>query len=59
MDIGALSIAMGQNSLATAVGVSVLKLGMDSGEQTATQMTEMIEKMCVEPGKGINLDIRV
>jgi hypothetical protein len=59
MDIGVMSMAMGQNSLATAVGVSVLKLGMDTGEQAATQMTDIIQNMSVEPGKGINLDIRV
>ena len=58
MDIGVMSMAMGQNSLATAVGVSVLKLGMDTGEQAATQMTDMLQNMAVEPGKGINLDIR-
>lgn len=59
MDIGLLSMAMGQNSLATAVGMSVLKLGMDTGEQTATQMTDMLQNMAIEPGKGINLDVRV
>lgn len=59
MDIGIMSMAMGQNSLATAVGVSVLKLGMDTGEQAATQMTDMLQNMSMEPGKGINLDIRI
>ena len=59
MDIGIMSMAIGQNSLATAVGVSVLKLGMDTGEQTATQMTDMLQNMSVEPGKGINLDARI
>ena len=59
MDIGIMSMAMGQSSLATAVQLSVLKLGMDTGEQTATQMTEMLQNMSVEPGKGINLDTRV
>lgn len=59
MDIGVMSMAMGQSSLATAVGVSVLKLGMDTGEQAATQMTDMLQNMSVEPGKGINLDIKV
>ncbi|OOM16270.1 YjfB family protein [Clostridium saccharobutylicum] len=59
MDIGVMSMAMGQSSLATAVGVSVLKLGMNAGEQTATQMTDMIQNMAIEPDKGIVLDVRV
>lgn len=59
MDIGIMSMGMGQSSLATAVGVSVLKLGMDTGEKIATQMTDMLQNMSVEPDKGINLDVRV
>ncbi|MDR5586533.1 MULTISPECIES: YjfB family protein [Clostridium] len=56
MDIGAMSISMNQGTLKTAVQLSVLKLGMNSEKQVADQMTEMMDKMAVEPGKGINLD---
>ncbi|MBN1073446.1 putative motility protein [Clostridium botulinum] len=56
MDIGAMSISMNQGALKTAVQLSVLKLGMNSEKQVANQMTEMINNMAVEPGKGINLD---
>ncbi|MCS6131042.1 putative motility protein [Clostridium botulinum] len=56
MDIGAISISMNQGALKTAVQLSVLKLGMNSEKQVADQMTEMMDNMAVEPGKGINLD---
>jgi hypothetical protein len=55
MDIGAMSISMNQGALKTAVQISVLKLGMNSEKQVADQMTEMINNIAVEPGKGINL----
>ncbi|NFG23413.1 putative motility protein [Clostridium botulinum] len=56
MEIGAMSISMNQGALKTAVQLSVLKLGMNSEKQVADQMTEMMNNMAVEPGKGINLD---
>ncbi|WP_315077704.1 YjfB family protein [uncultured Clostridium sp.] len=56
MDIGAMSISMNQGALKTAVQLSVLKLGMNSEKQVANQMTEMMNNMVVEPGKGINID---
>ncbi|NFH68714.1 putative motility protein [Clostridium botulinum] len=56
MDIGAMSISMNQGALKTAVQLSVLKLGMNSEKQVADQITEMMNNMAVEPGKGINLD---
>lgn len=59
MDIGIMSMAMSQSSMATAVGISVLKLGMNTGEQTAAQMADMLKNIAVEPGKGINLDVRI
>ncbi|MBW6408579.1 YjfB family protein [Clostridium weizhouense] len=56
MDIAAMSIAMNQGALKTAVQLSVMKLGMNSEKEMANQMTEMMGNMAVEPGKGINLD---
>ncbi len=56
MDIGTMSISMNQGALKTAVQLSVLKLGMNSEKQVADQMTEMIDNIAIEPGKGINLD---
>lgn len=56
MDIGAMSISMNQGALKTAVQLSVLKIGMNSEKQVANQMTEMMNNMVIESGKGINLD---
>lgn len=56
MDIGTISISMNQGALKSAIQLSVLKLGMNSEKQVANQMTEMMNNMAVEPGKGINLD---
>lgn len=59
MDIAALSMGMSNASLASAVQISVMKLGMNSNEQMASQMNEMLKTVAVETGKGINLDYRV
>lgn len=59
MDIGALSMGMSNASLTSAVQVSVLKMGMNINEQMSDAMAEMMGNMAVEPGKGINLDIKV
>lgn len=59
MDIGAISISMNQGALKTAVQLSVLKLGMNSQKHVSDKMTEMINNMPTEPGKGINLDKKV
>lgn len=57
MDIANLSMAMSQNSLNTAVQLSVLKLGMDSSEELMTNMQEMMENVVVDPNVGRNIDI--
>ena len=59
MDIGALSMCMSNTSLASAVQISVLKMGMNTNKQTSNAMTEMMSKMAIEPDKGINLDVKV
>jgi hypothetical protein len=56
MDIGALSMGMSNVALVSAVQISVLKMGMNTNEQTSNAMTEMMSKMAVEPGKGANID---
>lgn len=58
MDIAALSMGMSNSSLASAVQISVMKLGMNSNEEMASQMNEMLKNVAVETGKGINLDVR-
>lgn len=59
MDIAALSMGMSNASLASAVQISVMKLGMNSNEEMASQMNEMLKNVAVETGKGINLDMKV
>ena len=56
MDIGALSMGMSNVALVSAVQISVLKMGMNTNEQTSNAMTEMMSKMAVEHGKGANID---
>lgn len=59
MDIGALSMGMSNTALASAVQISVLKIGMNVNEQTSDAITEMMSNMAVEPDKGIHLDVKV
>ncbi|MBO1685808.1 putative motility protein [Clostridium butyricum] len=59
MDIAALSMGMSNASLASAVQISVMKLGMNSNEEMASQMNEMLKNVAIETGKGINLDAKV
>lgn len=59
MDIGALSMSMSNSSLASAVQISVMKLGMDAKEDMAVQMNDMLKTVAVETGKGINLDTKI
>lgn len=58
MDIGALSMRMSNASLASAVQVSVLKMGMNMNEQTSNAINDMMGKIAVDPDKGMNLDRR-
>ncbi|WP_455791051.1 putative motility protein [Clostridium butyricum] len=59
MDIAALSMGMSNASLASAVQISVMKLGMNSNEEMASQMNEMLKNVAIETGKGVNLDAKV
>ena len=58
MDIAGLSMAMNQSKLQDAVSLSVMKIAMNTGKQTATDMTEML-KMASDPNVGQHLDVRV
>ncbi|ETJ19573.1 hypothetical protein Q604_UNBC18499G0011 [human gut metagenome] len=52
-------MGMSNASLASAVQISVIKLGMNSNEEMASQMNEMLKTVAVETGKGVNLDVKV
>jgi len=55
MDIGALSMIMSQSRVQQSVGIAVMKMAMDTGKETATQMTVATEhvrftsKLCKGP----------
>jgi len=57
MDIAALSMAMSQSKVQTAAGIAVMKMAMDTGKESATQMTEMIENSAVDPNLGNHIDV--
>ena len=58
MDIGALSIAMSQAYVHSQVGLALTKMSMDVGKDMATQMTEMMGNMAVDPDLGNHIDVR-
>lgn len=58
MDIEAMSVCMHQASLQNAVSVSVMKLAMNTRNEMATQMTDMISNMAVDSNRGTNIDTR-
>lgn len=49
MDIGALSMVMSQSRVQELAGISVMKMAMETGKETATQMTEMMKSVAVDP----------
>lgn len=59
MDIAKLSTAMSRQDLGLKVGVAVTKLAMDTTEQSAQMMNEMMKSMAlsVQPNIGGNVDI--
>jgi hypothetical protein len=58
MDIGALSMIMSQSKVQQSAGIAVMKMAMDTGKQSGTQITEMIKNVTVDPNVGQHLDVR-
>ena len=58
MDIGALSMIMSQSRVQQSACVAVMKRAMDTGKQTATQITEIMKNAAVDTNVGQNLDTR-
>ena len=58
MDIGALSMIMSQSRVQESAGIAVMKMAMDTGKENATQMTEIMKNVAVDPNVGQNLDTR-
>ncbi|GAA0724285.1 YjfB family protein [Clostridium malenominatum] len=59
MDIAALSISMSQSKVQQAAKLAVMKIAMNTGKETATQMTEMLKNSAVDPNLGKHLDASV
>ncbi len=66
MDIAALSMSMAKQQLGTAVSMAVTKMTMDSVEQNAANLTEMMQsasvqqmELSVNPNVGSQIDIRL
>lgn len=58
MDIGALSTAMSQSSLAQSVSIQVLNIAKDQAEIQGQNLVQMLGQS-VHPNLGKTLDIRV
>ncbi|MBZ9635998.1 YjfB family protein [Clostridium sp. FP1] len=57
MDIAALSMITSQSRVQELAGISVMKMAMETGKETATQMTEMLKNVAVDTNVGQHLDV--
>lgn len=58
MDIGRMAINMSQNSLKSAVSISLMKLQVNSNSEMAVSMKEIMDTMAVDTSKGNTIDVR-
>lgn len=58
MDIARMSISMSQGSLASAVQMSLMKIQMNTGEEAANGLKQMMDTMAVDKSKGNTIDVR-
>ncbi|MGL4654686.1 MAG: YjfB family protein [Sarcina sp.] len=59
MDVGRMSMAMSQNSLKSAVSISLLKMTMNNEKQVAAGMNQMLETtIAKDPNLGSKIDIK-
>ena len=56
MDIAALSTGMSLSKVKEDAGISVMKIAMDTGKENATQMTQMMNNVAVDPNIGQHLN---
>lgn len=59
MDVAELSIMMSQSKAQTAVGISLAKMVMDENKDNATQITEIIKNVAVDPNLGSHIDVSI
>lgn len=55
MDVAELSIVMSQSSAQQSSGIVAMK--MDTGKETASQMTEMMKNVAADPNLGNHIDV--
>ena len=56
MDIATLSMVISQSRVQESAGIAVMKMVMNTGKETDTQMTEMMKNVAVDTNVGQNLD---
>lgn len=59
MNIAALSTIMNQSIAQQSVGIAVMKMAVNVGEDNATQMTKMMVNIAVDNNLGNHIDITV
>lgn len=63
MDIAALSMGLSQMKVAQQVGISVMKMAMDTAQESTADLTQMMEataggvEQAIMPHLGGNIDI--
>ncbi len=56
LDIAALSVSMHQASLGQSISIALTKMSLDSTQQSATQMMEMLQ--APHPTLGNSIDLK-
>lgn len=59
MDIAELSMAMSQTKVQESASIALMGMAMDTCKEDATQMTEMMNNMAVDPNLGSHIDVSV
>lgn len=58
MDVGRMSMAFSQNSVKSAVSISLMKMTMNNKEQVANNMNQMLAQTAVDPNLGNKIDVK-
>ena len=56
MDIELLSAAISKSKVQESAGIALMKISMNNEKKVASQMTDMIKNVAVDPNLGQNLD---
>ena len=51
-----MSIVMNQSKVQQNVGIAIMKMAMDTNNQTAAQIAEMMSDISADPNLGNNVD---